>query len=238
MLIGQTEIQLINDYQAVTREEPSLIRASVALILRDTHHGTEVLMMQRAKHERDPWSGQMSFPGGKIESSDASSKAAAIREAHEEVGAKLTDNDYVGRLDDLFGLKVNDIFSAHVCCYVFKPTQAIHLKANHEVADMVWLPLAFLNDVNNAFAFRHPRDPSLSMPSVMIDHGKEQILWGMSLRMLMNLYDLLNWPLAVLTEADKDNLNAMENRRLSKENADKITRTLGQRTPHKQTQDN
>lgn len=226
MLIGQPELKLINAHQAVQRNEKSLIRASVALILRDTDNGTEVLMMQRAKHERDPWSGQMSFPGGKIESSDANSQAAAVREAFEEVGAVLNDDDCVGRLDDLFGLKVNDIFSAHVCSFVFKPKNKITLTANHEVADMVWLPLAFLNDANNSFAFTHPRDPSLSMPSVMIDQAKEQILWGMSLRMLMNLYELLNWPLAVLNEQDRANLNGMESRRLSKENADKITQTL------------
>lgn len=233
MLIGQPELQLINAHQAVQRNEQSLIRASVALILRDTDNGTEVLMMQRAKHDRDPWSGQMSFPGGKIEITDKSPKAAAIREAYEEVGAQLSNNDCVGQLDDLFGLKVNDVFSAHVCSFVFKPKNKMTLKANHEVADMVWLPLAFLNDANNAFAFTHPRDPSLSMPSVMIDQAKEQILWGMSLRMLMNLYELLSWPLAVLNEQDRDNLNSMESRRLSKENADKITQTLGHHMPQK-----
>lgn len=231
MLIGQSELQLINDYQPVLREEPSLIRASVALILRDspngTGSGTEVLMMQRAKHERDPWSGQMSFPGGKIEVSDESSKAAAVREAFEEVGAILSNNDYVGRLDDLFGLKVNDIFSAHVSCFVFKPKEDMILEANYEVADMVWLPLAFLNDPNNGFAFTHPVDPSLSMPSVMINEDKEQILWGMSLRMVMNLYAIIDWPLAVLSEDDRATLNSLESRRLSKENAEKITRTFG-----------
>ena len=231
MLIGKPELQLINDYQAVIRDEHSLINASVALILRDTHNGTEVLMMQRAKHERDPWSGQMSFPGGKIETTDDSYKAAAIREAHEEVGAELNDDNCIGRLDDLLGLKVNDTFSAHVRCYVFKPTGDIKLKANHEVADMVWLPLAFLNDANNAYAFNHPIDPSLSMPSVMINDAKEQILWGMSLRMLMNLYGLLDWPLAVLSDEDKANLDSMESRRLNKENADRITQSIGNTTP-------
>lgn len=226
MLIGHNELELIKHYSPALRDHPSLIKASVALILRDTDQGTEVLMMQRAKHERDPWSGQMSFPGGKIESTDSNSKAAAIREAFEEVGAQLTDNDYLGRLDDLFGLKVNDTFSAHVCCFVFKPNRNIELKSNHEVADMVWLPLSFLNDVNNAFAFTHPADPSLSMPSVMINEAKEQILWGMSLRMLMNLYTLIDWPLGVLSDADKASLNNMESRRLSKENADKITQSL------------
>jgi 8-oxo-dGTP pyrophosphatase MutT (NUDIX family) len=233
MLIGVPEIQLINDYQPVLRDEQSLISASVALILRDTDSGTEVLMMQRAKHERDPWSGQMSFPGGKIEASDDSSKSAAIREAQEEVGVELTDDDYLGRLDDLCGLKVNGVFSVHVRCFVFKPTQDIILNANHEVAELVWLPLAFLEDPYNAYAFTHPKDPSLSMPSVMIDNSKEQILWGMSLRMIMNLYSLLDWPLAVLSDADKATLNSLESRHLSKENADKITQTLGNRIAHK-----
>lgn len=239
MLIGQNELQLINAHQARKRHEPSLIRASVALILRDTpkskidgddseqQHGTEVLMMQRAKHERDPWSGQMSFPGGKIEDTDASPLEAAIREAFEEVGAQLGTEECVGQLDDLYGLKVGDTFSAHVSCFVFKPKNDIQLKANHEVADMVWLPLEYLNDSRNAFAYKNPVDPSLSMPSVMINKAKEQVLWGMSLRMLMNLYDLLSWPLAVLNEQDMIDLGAMENRHLSKENADKLKQKFG-----------
>lgn len=235
MLIGQAELQLISNYQAVTRDEKSLIHASVALILRDTAGGTEVLMMQRAKHERDPWSGQMSFPGGKIEAADSSSKATAIREAHEEVGAELNDDNYVGRLDDLLGFKVGDTYSAHVRCHVFKPSKDIQLKANYEVADLVWLPLAFLNDAGNAFTLNHPISPTLGMPSVMIDDAKDQVLWGMSLRMLMNLYTLLDFPLAALNDAARAILNDMEGRHLSKENSDKITRSIKNTTLQKQT---
>jgi len=121
MLIGPAEIERIRDYQAIIRPEPSIIKAAVAIILRDGEHGTELLMMQRAKHENDPWSGQMSFPGGKIEASDADSKAAAVREAFEEVGADLREKDYLGRLDDMYGLKANDVFSVHIACFVFKP---------------------------------------------------------------------------------------------------------------------
>ena len=89
------------------------------------------------------------------------------------------------------------------------------MEANEEVADMVWFPLKMLNDPSNAHDYKHPKEPSLSMPAVMIDSPKEQILWGMSLRMLMNLYDLLECAMPVLSEEDLDHLRTMEKRSLS-----------------------
>ncbi|MFT4636177.1 MAG: 8-oxo-dGTP pyrophosphatase MutT (NUDIX family) [Arenicella sp.] len=226
MLIGASEIQRIRTYQPQVRPVVSIIKAAVAIILRDGEHGTELLMMQRAKHVNDPWSGQMSFPGGKIEVDDDHAKAAAVREAFEEVGAELLPEDFIGQLDDLCGLKVNDVFSVHVACFVFKPQRELALKANYEVADMVWLPISWLDDRTNAFDYKHPKDPALSMPAVMIDQTKEQILWGMSLRMISNLHELLDWPMAVLTESESRYLKGMEMRNLSRENAEKITQKL------------
>ncbi len=227
MLIGPAEIERIREYQAIIRPEPSIIKAAVAIILRDGEQGTELLMMQRAKHENDPWSGQMSFPGGKIETSDVDSKAAAIREAFEEVGADLREKDYLGRLDDMYGLKANDVFSVHIACFVFKPERPLDLVANHEVADMVWLPMSTLDDRSKAFDYRHPKDPALSMPAVMLNQEKEQILWGLSLRMLANLHDLLDWPMNVLNESERAYLTDMEKRNLSPENAKKMKQSLG-----------
>lgn len=226
MLIGASEIQRIRDYQPRIRPEASIIKAAVSIILRDGEHGTEVLMMQRAKHERDPWSGQMSFPGGKIDPQDINAKAAAVREAFEEVGAELGEQDFVGQLDDLYGLKIDGVFSVHVACFVFKPLRELKLTPNYEVADMVWLPISALDDRANAFDYTHSRDPSLSMPAVMIDQSKEQILWGLSLRMLANLHELLEWPMQVLTEAEHAVLKGIETRNLSRENADKITKKI------------
>lgn len=226
MLISASEIQRIRDYQPCMRSEQSILKAAVAIILRDGEHSTELLMMQRAKHERDPWSGQMSFPGGKIDPDDVDAKAAAVREAFEEVGADLNDDDFVGQLDDLCGFKVGDVFSVHVACFVFKPQRELLLIANGEVADMVWLPISVLSDRVNAYDYKHPKDPALSMPAVMIDEVKEQILWGLSLRMLANLHDLLEWPMAVLTEQELLYLKNMETRKLSSKHAEKVAKKI------------
>lgn len=44
--------------------------------------------------------GQVSFPGGKIEASDISTEAAALREAQEEIGLDPAQAEIIGRLHD------------------------------------------------------------------------------------------------------------------------------------------
>ena len=212
MLISEKELSLIASYQPVGRPQQSLMQAAVAIVMRDGIDGTEFLMIQRAFHENDPWSGQMAFPGGKIEDHDKSAKAAAIRETMEEVGLSLSRADYIGQLDDTYGLKVDDKFSVHVACFVFKPEGEVALSANYEVADMVWVPMKHLLKRQNAHDFQHPHDSSINMPAVKIDLTKEQILWGLSLRMLSTLFDLLGVEMTVLSEQNNADIVALENR--------------------------
>lgn len=74
--------------QAFLPDNPALAQARQAAVLmplvqRDT--GLHVLFTRRAAHLHDH-AGQISFPGGRIESSDADAVAAAIRETREEIG--------------------------------------------------------------------------------------------------------------------------------------------------------
>jgi 8-oxo-dGTP pyrophosphatase MutT (NUDIX family) len=235
MFIKRLELDIIANYQPQSRPRDSLLQAAVALILRDGEFGTEILMMQRSSHDNDPWSGQMSFPGGKIEQNDESAKLAAMREADEEVGISLTEEDYIGQLDDVYGLKVDNQYSVHVACFVFKPDRPLEPRGNREVADLIWLPLSYLDDPLNSHDYRHPHDLNIKMPAVMINPDKEQILWGLSLRMISHFYALIERPLGVLSEQENSMLSKIERTNIDSATLDdklgeKTRRLLNRRT--------
>ena len=115
-------------------------QAAVALILRAGKNEPEVLLIQRAEHEKDPWSGDLGFPGGRIEPSDASPRAAAERETMEEVGLTLTADNYLGQSDDMAGLTL----SVRISCFVYHVGHQETLTLNEEVFDYFWVPFSTL----------------------------------------------------------------------------------------------
>ena len=94
---------------ALEAHKPSLVtpgantrQAAVAIILREHDEQTgqsDMLFIQRANRDGDPWSGQMAFPGGHREPEDPSLMAAAMRETHEEIGLSLATAEYLGSLE-------------------------------------------------------------------------------------------------------------------------------------------
>ena len=83
--------------QLVPRES-----AGVAVILRGDEDEEQVLLIRRADREGDPWSGQVAFPGGMVNSADKSFEETARREAAEEVGIDLSKSAvFLGYLHNL-----------------------------------------------------------------------------------------------------------------------------------------
>ena len=73
--------------------------AAVLVPLLPRPEGLHVLFTERS-HELRAHAGQISFPGGGIDSSDADARAAALREAQEEVGLDPRHVEIIGQLDD------------------------------------------------------------------------------------------------------------------------------------------
>lgn len=203
-------LQLIAQHEPRIKQQPARIRAAVCVVLRRVGDEFEFLMMQRAFHENDPWSGQMAFPGGKVEQTDASPKAAAMRETFEEVGIDLASAIYVGRLNDLYGFKHQDTYIAHISSFVFLLTEPAKITPNYEVADTVWLPFSYLENAANFMILEKPRAEIPDMPAINIDLNKQQVLWGLSLRILLMIYDLLKMPMQALDHKVKDYMRSME----------------------------
>ena len=75
--------------------------SAVLCLLFPMHDELHVLLMKR-REDTSAHSGQVSFPGGSYEATDADMRATALREAQEEVGIASADVDILGALTPLY----------------------------------------------------------------------------------------------------------------------------------------
>ncbi len=174
-------------YDATAIEGGEYHRAAVAAIVRDHGAGAEALFIQRARDERDPWSGHMAFPGGRVEPDDDGPRAAAERETREEVAVDLSAAAYLGRLDDLQAWAGGRAIPLIVRPHVYRLDGPVELRPNEEVDDTVWIPLTPLVRGD------HDAEMPWKYGDVMLPcYRVEQFtIWGLTYRMLSNLWDIL-----------------------------------------------
>jgi len=167
------------------------MRAAVALIFRDAaHEGLELLFIRRAEHERDPWSGQIGFPGGRAEPGDASHDATAMRETLEETGLDLArDGERLGALDDVQAMARGRPVDLVIAPRVFRLRERLEGAPSLEVVSLHWLPLDRLLDPASRSTFSYAHEGSaLELPCLRID---ALVIWGLTYRMFQSLAGLL-----------------------------------------------
>ena len=141
-----------------------------------------VLLTQRAAHlPQHP--GQISFPGGKIEPSDATPLAAALREAQEEVGLDTRFVEPIGYLDLYMTTQGYRIVPS-----VARILPDYRLTLNpSEVDEAFEVPLQFLMEPANHQ--KHSRDwEGITRYYFAIPFEQRQI-WGVTAGILRNLYE-------------------------------------------------
>jgi len=164
--------------------------AAVAMVLRDGGRGLETLFMKRAEHPNDPWSGHVSFPGGRAEESDPSLVHTAVRETAEELGLSLdAERELAGPLDETRATARAKIVDMKIAPFVFSiGADARPLTLNHEVAAAHWIPLVDLFDPARASAVSLTREgQAYRFPAIEI---QGITIWGLTLRMLRNFETL------------------------------------------------
>lgn len=168
--------------------EPGLGRrlASVAVILRAAEASPDLLFIERALAEGDPWSGHMAFPGGRRDATDASLIETAIRETHEETGIDLVlGGEALGHLSLVEPASVR-LPPLSILPFVFavpRDTRAVAHSA--EVAGTFWVPLSHFGNPEIRTSHRVPVEEGvLSFPGVVVE---DRVVWGLTHRILQDL---------------------------------------------------
>ena len=158
-------------------------QAAVLAPVLDRADGDHLLFIRRADHlGQHP--GQMGFPGGGREPSDADLTATALREADEEVGLCADETEVVGRLDD-----VRTVSEYTVRPFVGRVPDRTYVPDGREVAAVVALPVVGLVDRSNyeSELRDHPRDGEIRLHFFHVDG---HTVWGATGRMVVQLLEL------------------------------------------------
>ncbi len=163
------------------------LQAAVSLVLRG-RDDLELLLIKRARSERDPWSGHMALPGGRRDPGDTSLLETAVRETMEETAVELAgDALHLGRLVEVAPESVR-LPRLAIHPFVFGVHRGIEAKvASVEVAEIHWVPLAGLTRPG-------------AVETVEIRVGGEarefpcfrvggEVVWGLTFRILSQFLD-------------------------------------------------
>lgn len=158
--------------------------AAVLIGAVDRPEGATILLTRRNDALRSH-SGQIAFPGGRIDPEDQSAEQAALREAEEEIGLDPRLVDVVGRLPPYVsgsGYRIVPVLGT------VRPDFLLTINPD-EVADVFEVPLAFLmepsNHLRESRVWNEHERVFYTMP-----HG-ERLIWGITAGIIRTLYERL-----------------------------------------------
>lgn len=147
--------------------------------------GPDVLLIERA-HDMRSHAGQMAFPGGAVDDTDADEVAAAIREAVEETGLDPRGVQVFASLPALFlppsGFVVTPVLGW------WRTPSPVHVVDPREVASVHRVPLADLVAPANRLRVRHPS----GYVGAAFRVG-DLLVWGFTAGLLDRLLRLAGW---------------------------------------------
>ncbi|MEX0404667.1 CoA pyrophosphatase [Aquibium sp. LZ166] len=158
--------------------------AAVLVPVVDRGEEATVLLTKRTEKLRSH-SGQIAFPGGRIDPEDATPEHAALREAEEEIGLDATFIEVIGRMPDYLtgsGYRIAPVLAT------VRPGFLLTINED-EVDDAFEVPLRFLMDPAN-----HRRESRMWQERerffYTMPHG-ERYIWGVTAGILRTLYERL-----------------------------------------------
>src|ERR1039457_310446 len=164
--------------------------AAVAMILRETMRGEslKLLFIQRAVYANDPWSGNIAFPGGKVEPGEDPQRTA-VRETAEEIGLDLGRARFLGQMPEVRGAYLPVRVSSFVY-WLAGPAPDLNL--NEEVHDTFWADLDDLVTAEHHSISRVSFEgEKVDAPAIQLAWPGSPVLWGLTYRLTMQFLDML-----------------------------------------------
>ena len=182
-LVAVTRARLERRRRRVVPPGP-LVRAAVLVPIVDRGEATLVFAQRtdRVGHHK----GQISFPGGRVDPGDADDLAAALREAHEEVGLDPARVEPLGLLDD------QETFATQ---YVITPWvgrvrgPVVWQPDGEEIEKVIEVPVAALLDRGSFRVERWERD-GIERDVYFFEY-RDTIIWGATARILRTYLDIV-----------------------------------------------
>jgi 8-oxo-dGTP pyrophosphatase MutT (NUDIX family) len=159
-------------------------KGAVLMLFGEGPRGPDVLLTERA-HDMRSHPGQVSFPGGSIDDTDASPEAAALREAQEETGLDPAGVEVFGTLPELW-LPPSNFAVTTVLAWWKEPSQ-VDVVDPAEVNAVLRVPIEELLDPQHRVTVVHPL--GYSSPGFLIGDSKDLILWGFTAGLINKLFD-------------------------------------------------
>jgi len=171
--------EMVADFAVMKPPRPAAVL--VGVVVRDE---LTVLLTQRTGH-LPTHAGQIAFPGGKVEEDDDGPIAAALREAHEEIGL---DRSFIEPLGFLDGYRTGTGFNVAPIVALVRPGFTL-IPDPGEVEDVFEVPLSFLMDEANHQKHTRPWN-GRERHYYAMPYG-ERFIWGATAGMLKNLHQRL-----------------------------------------------
>ncbi len=171
---------------AIEGQRPNARKAAVLLALFEQENIPYIAFIRRASTLRSH-SGEIAFPGGGVDATDASPMMTALREAYEEIGLEPVHVEVLGVLPPVFTVVSNYLITP-VVAYLPQGLGTVQLQES-EVAELILAPLHALANPTIAHTEQWTRG-GMTRTVYFYDHGPYRI-WGATGRILSMLLELL-----------------------------------------------
>jgi len=174
------KLNLHNSEKPSGRPQASVL---IAILNYGKYIGSPELIYTQRSNNLSTHSGEVSFPGGKVDEMDTSLFGTALRESNEEISLNGKDVTQLGKLNYLISrhkIEVNPFVAT-----VDKPQS---LEPNEEIQEIFTVPLDFLLDSKNVQRETIERDGATwQVPTWNI---KDQKIWGLTAIITLNFLNV------------------------------------------------